>query len=115
MRAIIIAAATTIIAGCAAELPVRQLARTEAAVRAADDKGAEEIPRAAAYLKMAEDSLELARAYMATDEMDKAEAALDRSRYDAEIALALAREEETRAKARQARRAVEVLRTSGEP
>jgi hypothetical protein len=112
MRAILFAAAAVLAAGCAAEFPARQLARTEAAVRAADDVGAEEIPRAAAYLKMAEDSLELARSYMATDEMDAALAALDRSRYDAEIALAIAREEETRAKARQARKAVEVLRTN---
>lgn len=81
-------------------------------MRAADDLGADQVPRAAVYLDMAEDSLKLARSYMATDEVDAAKMALDRASYDAEIAMAIAREEQTREQARAARKAVEVLRTS---
>lgn len=117
MRATICFAAIVgaLAAGCAAEFPARQLARTEAAVRAADDLGADQVPRAAVYLRMSEDSLALARSYMATDEIDAAKMALDRASYDAEIAMAIAREEQTREEARSARKAVEVLRTSMPP
>ena len=108
----IAAVAGALAAGCAAEFPARQLARTEAAVRAADDLGADQVPRAAVYLDMAEDSLQLARSYMATEEIEAAKMALDRASYDAEVALAIAREEQTRQQAMGARKAIEVLRTS---
>jgi hypothetical protein len=110
-----IAAAAFVAVGCAGnEIPSRELARTEAAVRAADEVGANGVPRAALHLKMARDQLQLAQHYINEEEEALARAALERATYDAETALALAREDQTRQAAREARKKVEVLRTSAQ-
>lgn len=116
MRALYVSAVLAFSAmGCAGtDIPTRELARTEAAVRAADEVGAKGVPRAALHLKFANDSLALAQAYIKDGEEDLARGALERATYDAEVALALAREEQTREAARNARKQVEILRTSAQ-
>ncbi len=116
MRALYVPAVLAFAAiGCAGQdIPTRELARTEAAVRAASEVGAREVPRASLHLKLAQDQLALAQRYIQEENMDLARGALERATYDAEMALALAREDQTRESAREARKKVEVLRTSAQ-
>jgi len=81
------------------EVPATRLADAEAAIRAANEVGAPTIPRAALHLKMANDQLETAKKYVADDQVELAAFALDRAKLDAELALALARQEQSQAKA----------------
>jgi hypothetical protein len=86
--------------GCGhSEVPATRLADAEAAIRAANEVGAPSIPRAALHLKMANDQLDTAKKYVANDEDELAAFALDRAKLDAELALALAREQQAQAKA----------------
>lgn len=86
--------------GCGhSEVPATRLADAESAIRAATEVGAPAIPRAALHLKMANDQLETAKKYVANDEVELAAFALDRAKLDAELALALARENQSQAKA----------------
>jgi hypothetical protein len=86
------------------------MADTKAAVRAANEVGAESIPQGQLHLKMARDQIALAESYLRDDEEDLAKAALDRARQDAELALAMAKEAQAKQAALEARRKVDELR-----
>ena len=99
--------------GCgASQLPANDVAKTEAAVRSANEVGAEKVPAAQLHLKMANDQIALAQRYAKDGDEDEAVLALHRARYDAELALALAKENGTRAEAEAAREKVKQLRAS---
>lgn len=99
--------------GCSStQVPVNDIAKTEAAVRAANEVGAEKVPQAQLHLKMANDQIALAQRYLKSGDDADASAAYDRARYDAELALALAKEEQTRADAQAVREKVTQLRSS---
>jgi hypothetical protein len=86
-------------AGCAStDMPVAELARTQAAIRAASEVHAERIPRAALHVKMARDQLDTAKRYIANGEGDEASAALDRAELDAELAVMISKQEQSRQK-----------------
>ena len=79
-------------AGCGgATLATGNVATAQAAVRGAQEAGAEQEPKAALHLKMARD--QIARAKAAADEGEGEEAGrlLQRAEMDAELALAIAR------------------------
>lgn len=81
--------------GCASHpAPTQQVASSLAAVRTADEAGARGVPEAAAHLKLAENQIAEAKQLM-EDEDDnlRAEDLALRAYQDAEIALAIARDQ----------------------
>jgi hypothetical protein len=64
-----------------------------AAVRGAEEAGASSVPRAALHLKLAEEQIAHARTLMENGENERADAMTIRAYNDAELAVALAREE----------------------
>src|SRR3954447_15047348 len=85
------------------EVPSEQLAKSEAAVRAASEVGADSTPQAALHLKMAKDRLATAKSLNAKGDHDSASALLDEARVDAELALSLTREQQAAQRAEQAK------------
>jgi hypothetical protein len=82
-----------LLAGCASTSPVQgRLAATQAAVRAADEVGANTVPRAALHLQLAREEIEQAKKLIRTREGIKADFVLQRAQADAELALVLAKE-----------------------
>ena len=85
--------------------------RTEAStseISAAEAVGASSVPQAALHLKLAKEALARAEVYAAQDEPEKAKSMLMRAEVDAELAVALSREDAER---KQAQEAVERVRT----
>lgn len=111
MRAWIAVPIVAFAAGCASSnMPVAELARAQAAIRAASEVNAERIPRAALHVKMARDQLDTAKRFIANDEGDLAAAALDRAELDAELAVMISREEQSRRKTEAIRERITNLR-----
>ena len=92
-------------------VPAQDIAQTEASLRAAQEVGAARVPQAALHVKMAEDQLAVAKRLIAGDEMALAKEALRRSTLDAELAVALAKENATRHEAAAAEKQAAALRT----
>lgn len=81
--------------GCAGtQPPTQQMADVQAANRSAQELGAQDNPRAQLHLKLAEEQLEHARKAMADDENERAASLLMRAKADAELAIALTREDD---------------------
>jgi hypothetical protein len=95
-------------ASACASPPQQQLMETQSAVRAAEEVGARDTPKAAYHLRVAQEQLEIGRALM-NDRERQAELILRRAEADAELAMAYARSEEARDEARQARDEVREL------
>jgi hypothetical protein len=111
MRALLIPTLAALLAGCAAQtVPTGQLASTEAAIRLADEGGANEAPRAALHMRLAREQLALGHGYIANGMNLSALYAFQRAQYDAGVALSLAREEATRLEALEAQKKVQALR-----
>jgi hypothetical protein len=79
--------------------PHEKVGSSEAAIRAAEELGANSDQRASLHLQLARDELEQGRASMRKGNNHDAAAALLRSQADAELAFAMAREARTRAAA----------------
>jgi hypothetical protein len=84
------------------EAPTKQLAESEAAVRAATELGATDTPKAALHLQMAKDRLGTAKAFDARGEFESAKRLFEEAKADAELAVALTREQQAEADARNA-------------
>jgi len=105
--------ATPIVAICAmacasAPPPTARMASTQAAVRAAKEVGAERVPQADLHLKLAEEQVGKAKQMIDYGENERADFLLQRANADAELGLAMAREDVTRS---QANRVIEQTRT----
>jgi hypothetical protein len=86
-------------AGCASyPQPTEHLANSMAAVRGAEEAGAEQVPQAALYLKLAQEELDQANRLLQNDENKRADALTIRAYNDAQLALALAREQQAQDK-----------------
>jgi hypothetical protein len=97
--------------GCGgAAIPHDQLASSQAAVRAAEEVGAKNLPQAELHLKYAKDQIDRAKVLIADDENEEAKRVLLRAQADAELAIALAKEHAVRTEAYQAMQQVEALR-----
>jgi hypothetical protein len=84
-------------AACAgAPAPTERLATTTASVRAAQEVGATHVPRAELHLRLAQEQIDKARRLMEDGENERADLLLKRAEADAELAVALAREETSR-------------------
>ena|SRR5208337_1364069 len=100
--------ATAITMGCA-NTPLRTEASTSG-IRAAEEVGAAGVPQASLHLQMAKEELELARGLSAKGEKDEAASMLLRSEADAELAVALSREDAEKSEAQAALERVRKLR-----
>ena len=94
----------------AAAPPQHQLTKSQSAVRAAEEVGAEDTPKAALHLKMARDHIKNAEALMVEEEFEDATLVLRRAEADAELAIALAKADKERADADAAMRKVQELK-----
>jgi len=93
------------LAGCgSSDVPAKQLAESEAAIRAASEVGAKDNPQAALHLKLARDRYDQAQTASKEGEQETARLLLEKAEADAELALALTRKDQVAAKAEQAKR-----------
>jgi hypothetical protein len=72
--------------------PTERLNTTQGAIRGATEVGAEQIPRAALHLKLAQEQTDKARQLMEDEDNERADQSLRRAQADAELAIAIARE-----------------------
>jgi pyridoxal biosynthesis lyase PdxS len=103
MRAHVLTGLALVAVGCASHpAPTQQVASSVAAVRSADEAGAREIAESAVHVKLAEDQIAQAKQLM-EDEDDnlRAEDLALRAYQDAELALAIAREQTAQRKINQ--------------
>ena len=104
--------------GCATTphraIPQEQLVESQAAIRAAEEIGAERVPEAERYLTFARQQVSDAERLLTENEYEAAELVLRQAEADAELALALAREVPLRNEAQLLRQRVEALR-QGQP
>ena len=114
MKTILLIGAASIALGACASSPVPadKLAQSQAAVRSAQEVGADRIPPAAVHLKVANDQLELARKQIQDGDTKRAEYTLLRAEADAEAAIALSREATARAEAQKALQEVQQLKNT---
>ena len=90
-------------AGCASyPPPTDHLASAIAASRGAQEAGAQQVPRAALQLKLAEEQIAQARAMIEDNDNERADFMTLRAYNDAELALALTRADASRKRAEQA-------------
>lgn len=94
--------------GCAST-PLRTEGSTSA-IRAAEEIGAKDVPRAALHLQLAKENLEKAAAMAKAGDADKAKSLLARAEVDAELAVVLSRENSEKKDATEAVERVRQLR-----
>jgi hypothetical protein len=90
--------------GCAGGYPppTQQMADVEAANRGATELGAQNNPKAQLHLKLAEEELKQAQTAVQNDDNKIAERLLMRAKADAELAVALTREDNAKTEASKA-------------
>jgi hypothetical protein len=97
------------ISGCASSPPLRTEQSTSG-IRAAEEVGAAKVPRAALHLQLAKEELERARKLSDDGEKEQGTSMLMRAQADAELAVALSREDAERTEAQAAVSRVTKLR-----
>lgn len=90
--------------------PTGKVASSEAAIRAADEMGADDHPQAALHLKLARDQHEAAKALIDEGNNERADYVLQRAQADAELARSLAHEAKMQADASEVLEQVKELR-----
>jgi hypothetical protein len=102
-RTLMIGAVLFVVAmvGCASRPGLRTETSTSA-IRAAEEVGANDVPRASFHLQAAKDELAGARDLSAKGEKDKAASLLLRAEADAELAILLSREQTEKTEAAEA-------------
>ncbi len=90
--------------------PVDQLAASQAAVRGAEEAGAEKDPEAFLYLKLARESLAKAKEMMEGKKNEPATRLLKKSEADADLARGLARKVTAQADAEEAQQVLAKLK-----
>jgi Domain of unknown function (DUF4398) len=110
MKYVILSVAALVMAGCASSYPPpnQGLADAQSAKRSAEELGATGEPKAQLHLRLADEEIAQAKAAMSDGDNKRATFLLVRARADAELALALAREQGAQA---DARRLVDQLNT----
>jgi hypothetical protein len=106
----LLATAAVGLAGCGGYPPPNdRLAATVAASRSAREMGAQSSPQAALHLKLADEEITKAKAFMNDDDNKRAEYMLIRAKADAELALALAKENTAKQEAQEAEDQIKAL------
>jgi|GEM_PF-671803 len=97
-----IASAGLVLVACGSVPPPNdRAANSEAAIRGAREVGAEQVPQASLHLKLAEEQLAKGKSQIKDGDNKQAGYTLLRAQADAELALALAKENKTRTDAQQ--------------
>lgn len=100
-------------AGCGSyPPPTERMTTAEAAIRGAEELGASKVPQAALYMKLAQEQTEKAKRLMQDGYNEHAELVLRRAQSDAELAIAIAKEQETQGRAQEAQTKLEQARAS---
>lgn len=95
--------AAGLLAGCGgAAVPHAQAAESRASLRAAEELGANDVPKGALYLKHARDQIDESERLLKQGDNEKAAMVLRRAEADAELALAHAKAESARQQAAEA-------------
>ncbi len=104
LTASLVAAATMATAGCAASFPTptQSLADAQSAERSASELGAASQPKAQLHLRLADEQIAQANAAMKNGDNERANGLLLRARSDAELAIALTRDQSAKTGAQQA-------------
>src|SRR5258706_12923877 len=103
--------AAPLVACGGAPKPEARMASSEGAIRGAQEAGAQNVPEATLYLKLAQEEREKALALVKDDQNHRAEYMLARSEADAELAVALARAASAKAEADKASEQVQQLKS----
>ncbi len=106
---IIVFAMVTAIATACTTAPLR-IEGSSSEIRAAEEAGAAKVPKASLYLQLAKEEQERANGLAAKGEKEKAMSMLSRSNADADLAVALSREDAERSEERAAVERVRQLR-----
>ena len=99
----------SVAAGCASS-PALRTDSSSSAIRAAEEVGASEVPRAALHLQLAKEELGRAQGLSEKGEKDQASSMLLRAEADAELAILLSQEQDEKSDAMQAMERVRQLR-----
>ena len=99
------------LAGCARHVPEEQLTNAKASVLAAEQLDAEKVPSAALHVQLAREQISEARMLLKEGQERRASLRLQRASADAELAVALAKEEPVRADAERALQEVKTLQS----
>jgi len=92
-----------VLAGCASHpQPTQNLTSSMAAVRGAEEVGAENVPEAKLYLQLAKDEVANAQRMMNDGKGERADLMSRRAYSDAELSISLTREHAARMRAQQA-------------
>ena len=109
-------AAAMLFAGCASfPAPTDSLADAMASVRGAEELGAADVPRAALQLQLAREQIADAEALMAEGDNERAHYTAKRASEDAELAIALVREDKARESASAAKARVQSVEAEVTP
>jgi hypothetical protein len=105
-------ASLALVSACGGSAPVPETEHTKALadIRAAEEVGAGQVPKAALHLKMARDQVATAERLMADEENEEAALVLARAQADADVAIALSHEARMRGDAQAVRNKVEKLK-----
>jgi hypothetical protein len=99
-----------LLAGCGGFPPPNdRLAATVAAARSARELGAPNSPQAALHLKLADEELASAKGLMTDGKNERASYVLLRAKADAELALALAKQNSAKAETQQVQEQIKTL------
>ncbi len=92
-------------------VPHERLASASGAIRAAEETGADKVPTAALYLKLAKEGIERSQKLIKSDDNHRATLVLERAEADADLALSLAREAPLRAEAQKASEDLQAIKS----
>jgi hypothetical protein len=95
-------------------VPAPVVTEARSTISAAEAVGAQNEPKARLHLKMAKDQTAQAEALMRDGENEDARFLLERARVDAELALVLTREAQSRARAQESLTKVQQLQAEGQ-
>jgi hypothetical protein len=96
----------TALACAGAPAPTERLASAQAAVRAAKEVGAKDVPQAKLHAQLAQEQVDQATKLIEDGENERADAILRRAQADAELAVALSRESTSQQQAQAAEAAL---------
>ncbi len=113
-RLVLLGAIGALCVACASggPIPADKLSRSQAAIRSAQEMGAERNPTASEYLKTARDELKRGRKLVISGDEDLAATMLLRAEADAELAMNVTRESAAVADAQKTRDDIRTLRVS---
>ena len=96
--------------GCAStSIPAARLADTQSELRAAETVGADKVPKAALYLQLAREGIDKAKKQADAGEVSRSDYTLQRAQADAELAIAVAKNEPLIEKSKAAKAQLEQL------